>query len=81
MNKEISKIKRNLKGTVVGVTKDKTIKVRVDVLKWHKKYKKQFQSTTHFLVHDEKMSYKPGDVVEFVECRPLSKMKRWKVVY
>jgi small subunit ribosomal protein S17 len=78
-NKE--RIYRTFKGTVVSDAMDKTIVVRVDTLKMHKKYKKQYKTSQRFKVHDEKNAFSVGDVVTFVECRPLSKEKRWRVIY
>lgn len=78
-NKEIKKRKFN--GVVVSDAMDKTIVVRVDMLKWHNKYEKQYKVSKRFKVHDEKNQYKVGDSVNFVECRPISKDKRWRVEY
>jgi small subunit ribosomal protein S17 len=60
---------------------DKTIIVRVDRVKIHPKYNKRSTVSRRYKVHDEKNTYKTGDKVEFVECRPLSKDKRWRVIY
>lgn len=72
--------KRVLKGTVVSDKMDKTVVVRVDRMKVHKKYKKTYKQSTRFKVHDEKGEYKVGDVVRFEETRPLSKEKNWRVI-
>jgi len=58
----------------------KTIVVRVDRTAVHPKYKKQFAQSSTFKVHDEKGEAKAGDVVTFVETRPLSKDKRWRLI-
>lgn len=79
MNKD--RIYRKFKGTVVSDSMDKTVVVQIDTLKWHKKYKKQYKTSSRYKVHDEKNQFKAGDVVTFVECRPLSKQKRWRVIY
>ncbi len=71
--------KRKFQGTVVSDAMDKTVVVRVDSTKVHPKYHKQFVSSTKFKVHDEKNEAKVGDMVEFVETRPLSKDKRWRL--
>lgn len=71
---------RKFQGTVVSNAMQKTIVVRVDELKRHPKYHKSYRVSEKFHVHDEKGLAKPGDVVEFVECRPLSKTKRWRLV-
>lgn len=75
-----NKIERKFQGIVVSDKMDKTIVVRVEQLKWHKVYKKQYKTSKKFKVHDEKNEYKVGDKVSFVECRPLSKDKRWRVL-
>jgi small subunit ribosomal protein S17 len=66
-------------GTVVSSAMDKTIVVKVDVIKSHPKYKKVVRRSTKFHVHDEGNTAKVGDVVRIVETRPLSKTKRWRL--
>lgn len=73
--------KRTFKGTVVSDKMQKTIVVRVDSMKVHPKYKKRYTVSKRFKVHDEKGQFHVGDVVSFVETRPLSRDKRWGVVY
>ena len=72
--------KRRLEGTVVSDKMSKTIVVRVDRVKTHAKYRKQFHVSKRYKVHDEKNEYKVGDVVAFEECRPYSKDKCWRVI-
>jgi len=72
---------RKFKGTVVSDKMQKTIVVRVDSFKMHPQLKKRYRVSKKYKVHDEKSQYKMGEIVEFVECRPLSKNKRWRVVY
>lgn len=81
MVEEKKKIKRKFKGTVVSDKMKKTIVVRVDTKKTHPKYLKQYTSSKRFQVHDEKGVYKVGSIVVFEECRPISKDKKWKVIY
>lgn len=71
--------KRTLEGIVVSVKMDKTIVVRVDHVRSHSKYRKQYKVSKRYNVHDQENKYKVGDTVQFVECRPLSKNKRWRV--
>jgi small subunit ribosomal protein S17 len=66
-------------GTVVSAAADKTIVVRVDVVKAHPTYKKVIRRSTRFHAHDERNEAKPGDIVRIVETRPLSKLKRWRL--
>jgi small subunit ribosomal protein S17 len=66
-------------GTVVSANADKTIVVRVDVVKVHPRYKKVVKRSTRLHAHDEENQAKLGDVVRVVETRPLSRMKRWRL--
>lgn len=74
-------IKKKFKGIVESNKMDKTIVVRVDRTRIHPKYQKRYTMSRKYKVHDEKNVFKPGDNVEFIECRPLSKDKRWRVIY
>lgn len=67
-------------GVVVSDKMDKTIVVKVDTLKAHAKYRKQYTSSKRYKVHDENNTYKVGDVVTFQECRPYSRDKRHQVM-
>ncbi|MBI4122176.1 MAG: 30S ribosomal protein S17 [Parcubacteria group bacterium] len=78
MTKQVNN-QRKLSGLVVSDKMDKTIVVRVDHIRRHEKYQKQYTVSKKYKVHDETNTHKVGDVVEFVECRPLSKDKRWRV--
>ncbi|MFA5062365.1 MAG: 30S ribosomal protein S17 [Patescibacteria group bacterium] len=71
---------RKFEGQVVSAAMKKTIAVRVDAMKLHEKYNKSYKVSRKYLVHDEKSEAKLGDIVSFVECRPLSKTKRWRLV-
>jgi small subunit ribosomal protein S17 len=66
-------------GTVVSAAADKTIVVRVDVVKVHPMYKKVVKRSTKLHAHDESNEAKIGDIVRLVETRPLSKQKRWRL--
>lgn len=67
-------------GVVVGTKMAKTVTVQVEGLKAHPKYKKQYKVSTKFYAHNENAEIKLGDVVTIVETRPLSKLKRWRVI-
>ncbi|HEU4941975.1 MAG TPA: 30S ribosomal protein S17 [Gaiellaceae bacterium] len=67
------------RGVVVSAAMDKTIVVRVDVVKAHPKYKKVVRRSQRFHAHDEQNQAKAGDVVRIVETRPLSKTKNWRL--
>ena len=73
-------VKRKLSGVVLSDKMAKTIVVKVDSVKVHPKYRKRYEVSRKYKVHDEKNQYKTGETVSFIECRPLSKDKRWRVV-
>jgi len=79
-NQKIVVAKRELIGTVISAAMAKTIVVNVERRKAHPKYKKFYRVDKKYHVHDEKKIAKVGDTVRFIECRPLSKTKRWRVV-
>lgn len=81
MKTEIKKItgQRTISGIVVSAAMSKTIVVNVESRKMHPKYKKTYRVSRKYHVHDEKGLAKVGDKVTFVECRPLSKTKRWRL--
>ncbi len=66
-------------GTVVSNRADKTVVVKVDSVVMHKLYHRFVQSSRTFMVHDEGNACKVGDKVQIIECRPLSRRKRWRV--
>jgi small subunit ribosomal protein S17 len=68
------------RGVVVSDAMDKTIVVKVDVIKSHSRYKKVIRRSVKFNAHDERNEAHIGDVVRIVETRPLSKTKRWRLV-
>jgi small subunit ribosomal protein S17 len=69
-----------LTGTVVSDKMDKTAVVSIERLVKHATYGKYVRRRNKFKVHDEKNECKVGDVVRFMETRPLSKDKRWRLV-
>lgn len=71
---------RSFVGVVKSTKMTKTITVVVSSIKKHFKYPKSFTTTAKYHVHDEKQVAKVGDTVKFVECRPLSATKRWRLV-
>jgi len=73
--------KRQYSGKVFSDKMDKTIIVEVVRYKMHSKYKKRYFVSKKYAVHDEKNRFKKGDKVKFVECRPLSRRKKWRVIY
>lgn len=73
--------KRILQGVVVSDKADKTVTVRVERRYTHPIYKKTVRSSKKYAAHDESNRFKVGDVVKIVESRPISKSKKWMVVY
>lgn len=75
---------RSARKTVVGVVSsrsgDKSIKVVVPFKTPHPRYHKVVNRQTVLHVHDEKNETKIGDQVEIMETRPISRLKRWRVV-
>ena len=67
-------------GVVVSAANDKTIVVSVAERKLHPVYKKMMTTTKKFHAHDENNEAGVGDTVTIMETRPLSKMKRWRLV-
>lgn len=66
-------------GIVVSDKMEKTAVVRVDRLVKHPVYNKYIKRSVKYKVHDEKNNCKMGDRVQIIECRPLSKDKRWNL--
>ena len=67
-------------GTVVSTKMEKTVVVAVIERVRHRRYQKTLQRTTRLYAHDEVNDLKEGDRVRVAETRPLSKLKRWRVV-
>ena len=67
-------------GVVVSAASDKTCVVRVEDRKKHPLYGKMMTHSTKFHAHDENNEAQVGDVVSITETRPLSKLKRWRLV-
>jgi small subunit ribosomal protein S17 len=67
-------------GTVVSDKMNKTVVVAVERRSAHPIYGKRITQTTKFHAHDEENDAREGDTVRIMETRPLSKLKRWRVV-
>jgi small subunit ribosomal protein S17 len=67
-------------GVVVSDKADKTITVRIDIARRHRRYEKIVRSSNTLHAHDENNEAHEGDVVRVVESRPLSRTKRWKLI-
>ncbi len=84
MSEETKTVERTNRRTLQGVVKSakmqKTILVVVVREFKHPKYEKRVRRTKHYAVHDEKGEARPGDTVEMMETRKLSKTKTWRLV-
>lgn len=67
-------------GKVVSSKMDKTVVVAVTRTLQHPLYKKTVKKVSRFKAHDDANACNVGDTVQIVECRPLSKDKRWQVL-
>lgn len=72
--------KRILQGVVVSDKMNKSVVVQVERRVMHPVYKKYIKRSGKYTAHDENNQCKVGDVVQIIECRPLSKTKTWMVV-
>ena len=68
------------RGVVISSAMDKTIIVKVEAIKAHRRYKKVVRRSVKFHAHDEQNTANVGDIVRIVETRPLSKSKHWRLV-
>lgn len=66
-------------GKVTSCKMGKTVVVAVERLVKHPKYKKYYKTVSKFMADDRDNSCSIGDIVEIIECRPISKNKHWKV--
>ena len=77
-------MERNLRkertGIVTSNKMDKSIVVAVEMKMMHPKYGKCVKQTKNFMAHDETGECGIGDVVKIMETRPMSKLKRWRMV-
>ncbi len=73
--------KKIIKGVVVSSCNDKTIIVRVEKRVEHPLYSKIIRTSKKYAAHDPENKYKVGDMAVIIESRPLSKTKKWHVVY
>ncbi|MDA1260192.1 MAG: 30S ribosomal protein S17 [Planctomycetota bacterium] len=72
--------RKTLRGHVVSDKMDKTITVEVVRSKRHPLYRKIVRIKRRFYAHDEANEGRVGDVVEIISTRPLSKLKRWRLL-
>ena len=80
MNENTRAFRKTRVGQVVSDKMDKTIVVAIEDSVQHKLYKKIVKRTYKLKAHDENNECGVGDIVKVMECRPLSKDKRWRLV-
>ncbi|MDP8228101.1 MAG: 30S ribosomal protein S17 [Candidatus Electryoneaceae bacterium] len=73
-------IRKVMLGTVISTKMMQTISVKVERRLAHPRYKKYYNRSKKFLVHDPENSCREGDLVRIVECRPLSRHKRFRLL-
>jgi small subunit ribosomal protein S17 len=73
-------MRKKVVGKVVSDKMQKTRVVISETLRKHPLYKKYYRHRTKYYVHDEKEESREGDVVLIEETRPISKLKRWRLV-
>lgn len=72
--------RKTRKGVVVSNKMQKTVVVKVDRTIRHDRYDKVITRSKKYYAHDEANTAREGDVVLIMETRPMSKLKRWRVV-
>lgn len=72
--------RKELVGVVISNKMEKTVTVKVSYKMRHPKYQKVIERSNKYYAHDESDALEIGQKVRMMETRPLSKMKRWRVV-
>ena len=73
--------KKKLIGKVIKDQNDKTVVVMVKRKHLHPFFDKVITSSRKYHAHDEKNKFKIGDIVKIIESKPISKRKKWEVIY
>lgn len=73
-------VRKTRVATVVSDVQDKTLVCRVERQAAHPVYRKVVKYSKKYYVHDENNEARQGDVIEIMETRPLSRLKRWRLV-
>ena len=74
------KYKRELEGIVVSDKMDKTVVIKVEIRQKHPLYGKTISKNKRYKVHDEKNECAEGDLIRVIECRPISKDKKFRLI-
>jgi small subunit ribosomal protein S17 len=77
---EERKNRKEIVGVVISNKMDKTVTVKVSYKMRHPKYQKVIERTNKYYAHDESNSLAVGQKVRMMETRPMSKLKRWRVI-
>lgn len=80
MQQEVETNRKVQKGTVVSTKMNKTVVVKVERTLRHPRYGKVIKRSKKLYAHNEDKPVQVGDTVTVIETRPLSKLKRWRVV-
>lgn len=72
--------RKSIVGVVSSVSGQKSVKVVIDYKKQHPLYRKEVSRQTVLHAHDEESKCRVGDRVEVMQTRPISRLKRWRVV-
>ncbi|MDD5490162.1 MAG: 30S ribosomal protein S17 [Candidatus Moranbacteria bacterium] len=75
------KAKKHIEGKVTSDKMEKTVVVAVNTMKTHPKYLKRYLVTRKYKAHDPENRFHVGDKVKIQETRPMSKGKKWEVIY
>lgn len=78
--RETPAVRKTRQGTVVSSKADKTIAVRIELVRRHPLYEKVVRNSHTVHAHDERNEAREGDLVRIVESRPMSRTKRWRLV-
>jgi small subunit ribosomal protein S17 len=77
---EVRNHRKHRKGVVVSKSGDKSIVVQAERRRVHPQYGKVVREFKKYHAHDERNEAKVGDQVEIAECRPMSRLKHWRLV-
>ena len=72
--------KKILKGVITSTKNNKTVVVEVTRKFAHPFYGKIIKRSKKYHAHDENNKFKEGEIIQIIECNPISKKKRWKVI-
>lgn len=79
-NKTIKRRKKVLQGIVVSDKMEKTAVVKVERLVQHPLYKKRLKKSKKYKIHDAENICQTGDRIKLIECKPISRHKRWRLL-